>query len=414
MLIPVASTIKEIYYRGTAQRAAGVALTALFLMVSWFSFAAATAELRYLKNTPEDALAAVRMAPENAAFQALLAEHLEAQSQDPTPYLIEATKLSPLDAKYLIRRAFRTEIDGDFVLTEKLLLDAARIDHKSAPRWALMNFYFRRGRDADFWTWFTKTLSISQDDVSAIFRLGWSLTQDSEAILGHIPNTPSLMSRYFTYLLDNQQLDDASTVAVRVATSGPENLVPALLAYCDRYAEGDTGRALPVWNALSRAGKIPFQPLDPASGKFLTNTDFAVDATRHGFDWSSPAVDGVSSGRTADSKGIRLEFNGNQPEECDLLAQRIPLTPGRTYQISWRAESEPSDPVRGLAWEIREGSEGRVEATGEINAGDEPGIFAFEARTKSAVLALRYKRKLGAKRASGAISLREIEGRLVQ
>ena len=113
MLPPIASPIKEIYY-APALRVAGGCLAGAFLLAAWSSGIAAVAELEKAKNTPDSLRKAVELAPDNAVFRNLLAEHIEGSGRDPKPQLIEAMRLSPLESQYMVRRAFRSEIENDF------------------------------------------------------------------------------------------------------------------------------------------------------------------------------------------------------------------------------------------------------------------------------------------------------------
>ncbi len=413
----IASSIKKRCYFWALRAGAGM-LTVAFLWGIWGSCTAAVADYNEQLNTPETLRKAVTLAPDNAAFRALLAEALEGSGEDPKPQLIEAMRLSPLDSQYAIRRAFRAEIEGDFAGTEALLLEAARLDHKANPRWALMNFYFRRGREADFWHWFNRTLSVSLGGAEAVYRLGWNMAQDSEVVLGHIPNTPRIMRQYLEYLAGNNRLDDAGAVAVRVASSGPGGQLPLLMAYCERYAEGDPGRAVLVWNTLARGKTIPYRPLSPESGEILTNEDFRIELaseqSRHRvFDWNLLPVEGISIDRLPEQKGIRFDLSGEEPETCDLMEQRIPLAEGKTYAIDWQAETPNDTPITGLFWQVTESGPEPHEVTAPI-AGGAAGSFVFTAKSQSAMLRLKYARLPGTKRASGSITIRNLHGRLAR
>lgn len=373
------------------------------------------ADLLYRQNTPESLRRAVKLAPDNAVYRALLAENLEGLNQDPSSQLIETTRLSPLDSQYWIRRAFRAEIEGRYPETEALLLEAARVDHKANPRWALMNFYFRRGSTDQFWRWVTNALSVSRDDVSAIFRLAWDQSQDASFILGHIPNRQDLMIRYFSYLGDSGKLDDAHDVAVRVARMAPDASLGALLSYCGRYADGNSRRALEVWNLLCARKMIPFRQLDPAVGQILTNPGFAAEPTQQGFDWRTTPQDGVSIA-AGEAGGISIELTGNQPEECILMEQVLPLSPSRRYEISWESAVAGGAEVGGLFWELAENGRGaqptRVGISGTEVA--TAGRMNFTALAQSGRLRLGYKRPLGSVRGRGVVTLRFLQGKLAQ
>ncbi|HXJ44795.1 MAG TPA: hypothetical protein VNH18_36245 [Bryobacteraceae bacterium] len=406
--------IKETYY-GILRSVVGGLLTICFSTSAWYSFKAADADHAYRENTLPSVRKAVSLAPGNAVYVSLLAEMLEGENQDPNPQLTETTRLTPLDSQYWIRRAFRAEVEGDFPRTERFLLQAARVDHKGNPRWALMNFYFRRGQSKEFWYWVTRALEVSSDDVTSIFRLAWDQSQDSKLILSHIPNRDDLMIQYFGFLSGTGRLDDASDVALRVARLAPMPAIPMLLGYCDRYAEGDSRRALMVWNALCEKKAIPFRPLDPSAGQIVTNADYAIEPTQHGFDWSAPALDGVAIGQN-DEGGMRIELSGNQPEDCVVLQQVMPLISGKTYELTWKSGAASGTPVAGLFWEVSEGGAASSSSTAPISgeAASNMGKLSFVATEQSSQLRLRYTRPIGSVRAAGVVVIKGLSGQAVR
>ena len=117
----------------------------------WYSVTVARADLYYRENSLASAQAAVRLAPGNAVYHALLAEWLEADGANPDAELKKTTDLSPRESIYWIRQAFRAEVERKFEESERFLTEAYRVDHGFDPRWALMNYYFRRGMTPQFW-----------------------------------------------------------------------------------------------------------------------------------------------------------------------------------------------------------------------------------------------------------------------
>src|SRR4029077_3815419 len=101
--------------------------------------------------------------------------------------------------------------------------------------------------------------------------------------------------------------------------------VPLLLAVCDLWIESNNpGDALDIWNGLAAGRRIPFSRLEPARAAMLTNGDFRVSPTSHGFDWRLAAVEGVSAS-IDEGGGLRLSFSGKQPENCAPVTQFVPV-----------------------------------------------------------------------------------------
>ena len=138
-------------------------------------------------NTPDSVAHAAQVEPGNATYHGLLAEHQEAASKDPKPELTIATHLSPRESRYWARQAFRAEVEGNFDAAVKHLTQAADVDRTFAPRWALANFYLRRGQTEEFWVWIGKSLEMAPPDPEAVFQLAWSVSQDGEKIRGLLP-----------------------------------------------------------------------------------------------------------------------------------------------------------------------------------------------------------------------------------
>ena len=408
-----ASIFKQRYFAGILQRIVGGVLLLTFGVTACRSFVAARADLSYQKNTPESIRRALDLAPGNAVYLALWAEISEAAGHDPGPYLADLTNLTPLESQYWIRRAFHAEVRGEYARTEEYLMTAARVDHKASPRWALMNFYFRRGRTEDFWRWVTRALEMSRGDVSAIFRLAWEESRDGALIARHIPPRDDLRLSYLEFLVQSDRLDDAGDIPGKVADTASPAAIPLLLVYCDRYASLDPGRALVVWNRLCEKKVIPFKPLNPAIGAIITNGDIETDPSEHGFDWRAQAVDGVTVSQTDGSGGFRIEFSGNQPEDCVLLSQPLPLTPRVKYNVTWESGTAGTEEVAGLLWEVAEIGQPATVASISGEHGFSTGHMAFVAAGNGGELRLRYRRPSGFVRTRGTIAIRGLKAEVI-
>jgi tetratricopeptide (TPR) repeat protein len=186
---------------------------ALCCLAAYRSVALAVADYDYAENTLASVRRAVAIAPTNALYHAMMAEHMEGVGLNPDAELQAAIQLSPLDSKYWIRAGFRAEVEHDYPKAERYLLHAAEIDHKFDPRSALMNFYFRRNNVPEFWRWTDKAFELSYSDPTPMFQLMWNVTSDAEEIRKHIPAHADIEIPYLWFLINNQRPDASTEVA---------------------------------------------------------------------------------------------------------------------------------------------------------------------------------------------------------
>src|SRR6185437_16727022 len=90
----------------------------------------------------------------------------------------------------------------------------------------------------------------------------------------------------------------------------------------------------------------------PSPARPLTNGAFQLPLLEYGFDWRVPPVAGVTFDQFPDLGQIRFTFSGTQPEACLLLAQYLPLQPGRRYRLAWTAAMDRIAPANGVTWRI--------------------------------------------------------------
>jgi hypothetical protein len=385
--------------------------------ISYWSVQAAVADSLYRQNTPESLQASVVLAPGNALSHRLMAEHLEGMGRDPDGEFAAAAKLSPRDSQFWIRLAFRAEVEGNYTLAEKYLMRAVAVDRMFNPRWALMNYYFRRGSADPFWSWSERALGMSHGDTTPLFRLWWEETQDEDLIEKHLTENRDIRVKYLSFLAVNNRLDRAGKLARQIAQFVDRPDVPRLVDYCERMATGDSPSAVAVWNTLSARKLIPYTPLDPAKGVIVTNGDFAIQGTPQGFDWRFPAFDGVSIAPAADSTGIVLRMSGSEPEDCTPLLQTIPVVPGARYRISWEyqlPDTPDAEGISGLKWEVADatGSRESFGQSAELTRQGrwKTGELVFESGPRSSVnLLLHYKRPFAATRAEGSVTIRLVK-----
>ena len=383
---------------------------------SWESLRFARTDLLYRENTPEALRKAVEMEPGNAAYHMLRAEHREGAGEDPLPELIQSSKLSPFDSQILMRVAMRAESVGDLSRSEAFLLRAAAVDKKFVPRWALANYYFRRGNGEEFWKWLGRSLEMSSpEDSDGIFRMAWEQSSDGEAILRHIPDSRVIAARYLRFLIRTERLEAAAVVARRAAATATEDELPLLLTFCERAQATRSGDAVSVWNVMTARKLLPFAPLDPSQGAIVGNKDFLLLPSPRGFDWRIPSVEGVYAAQASDGHGLTATLSGNQPEDCVLVEQILPLIPGKRYRIGYEYSALSDQQVAGLQWELS-GPAGAAATSPEMVAGSgwKTGQILFTATDQWGKLSLRYHRASGKVRAEGTIKIRALTDQLMK
>ncbi len=349
-----------------------------------------------------DTLAALRRAvaldPGNARYRAWLAELEEHDGRDPTAALEAAARLNPRDSTIWIRLGLRAETARDFPTAERDLLEAARVDRQFDPRSTLMNYSFRRGDAAPFWRWSREAFAISYGDLTPLFQLCWRMTSDPETVRAALPSRHPLLGRYLSFLLAEGRLDAAAPVARDFLAQAGAPDTGILLAWCDRLLEARrAAEAVDAWNALCARRLVPYPPLAPARGVSLTNGSFAGVPLLRGFDWRIPSNPEITVEHMDSPPGLKFSLSGKEPERCELLAQFVPLVPGRKYRLRYQLETTDIPPDSGLHWEVDVGQ-----------VPDLPSDFLFSAPSPLVRLALVYERREGTARIQGSLALRNL------
>jgi hypothetical protein len=392
------------------------------LALAWYSVLLARADLAFRENNLEALRTAVRLAPSNADYHALLAEHLEAAGSNPDTELENATNLSPHESRYWIRRAFRAEVERKYDECEQYLLEAYRVDHGFDPRWALMNYYFRRGNFAEFWTTTRLTLDMSYGSLDPIFRLCLAANDDPSVTRRILPPRREILSAFFIYLFQHEPVEYASSVASELAPGAEPEEVPWLVAYCDKQMGHNNGSSLLVWNALCRRRMVPFQELAPERGQIVTNGDFSAVPLKQGFDWKYGPVEGIAVGPMDAAQGISINISGKQADIAPIVEQEIPLTPGKQYVLRYEYRLLDTQRDSGVQWMVRETVAGDTAgsdplATSSVLSGTDwsSGQLAFSAgRHDAARLILQYKRAPGTVRWKGTVQVRRVSSGLAE
>jgi hypothetical protein len=355
---------------------------------------------------------AVSLAPGDVDFRLNLAAVQGAAGADPTPTLKSAAALEPGNAEIWIRLGEEAEVRGDFSAAERDLLEATRVSRQYAPRWALANYYFRRGDRPHFWHWMRQALQLGHGDMNPAYRLCWTVSPDgSEMWEDALPETPSVLNGYIRFLLESGRLAASESAALRLASVATPNDVSTVLSWCyHQLNEGSAAATVPVWNQLCARRLLPYAPVDPDRAP-LTDGDFATLAPiSGGFAWWLPAIEGVSASINRQRHYLMVEFSGNQPETCQPIVKYVPVTAGAAYRLRFEYRTFDIAPASGLRWSVFDAR------TGVDTADRSPWLSSdewkrdelkFRAPAAGVVrLTLMSQRLPGATRISGAMEMR--------
>lgn len=375
----------------------------------------AFADHLFFSGNVESVREAARLAPGRSLYRIGLAELLNQAGEDSRPWLRAAAALKPNDASILIRLGLREEMENQFEQAEHYLLRAASVSKKYAPRWTLANFYFRRGRPDEFWRWSREAFLMSYGDRTPLLQLCWSMSPDADTILQRsIPDRRPVRMDFASFLIARQQYSAAEPLLTELAASAREHETSHFLRLADRLlALWRFPAALAVWNSLCRQELVRYSALAPESGSVLTNGSFAEPTIAHGFDWRITSAPGVFVAQMPAPAGWSISLSGDQPEQCEILSQYLPLEAGRDYRLKYRYRSTPApmafdNPDTGIRWRVY-GAGGSVVAQSDPLArdggGEESFDFTMPAPGSGARLVLAYNRASGSTRTEGAVTL---------
>lgn len=395
------------------ERAASLAAVALLGCASYWTLRLGYTDRLFHTGTLEGAKRAVELAPGNARYRARWAAMLGESGKDPATsisVLQSALACNPRDSSSWIELGLRAEMDKDFAKAESHLLEAARVDRQYDPRWALVNFYFRRGDAEKFWFWAREAAAMSYGDAASLFRLCWRVTQDPDVILDRaIPAQPQVLLRYLNFLLADNHLDAVEAVAAKVVEHAGRADLEVLFASCDRLLDaGRLSGALRIWSGLSQRRLIPHPAPEPDKGRSLTNGDFRELPLSHGFDWRVHPPAGVTFARAQSPPLLRVTFAGRQPERCEILSQLVPVLASAQYRFRFRYWTSNIGPNTGLRWRILDARTGAELVSHSPHLASERPTqadlpFSTPPGARLARVVLAYQRTLGTTRIEGSI-----------
>jgi hypothetical protein len=354
------------------------------LVAAYYSALFARAGYLFQQDTAASVTRALELVPDNAEYAVRLAAWKPDQQGK---LLARAVELNPFAFRAWIQLGLIAELQqGDAVTAERDYLRAAEVNKMFLPKWTLTNFYLRQGREADFFHWAKATLDITPYSPTPAFRQMWFAAHDPAKIAAYIPDRATILVQYAVFLSGIQRFNAIPPIIARLVTH-PGDRTPAELGRDELIgpmedqllSAGDVRDALQIWRALTDAGWIHL-PVPTATSP-LINGNFHSPFYGHGFDWVPASCPQGRVEQDPEAGVVRIFFSVAGSEQCTLLTQRLPISPGRLYRLQWRCAAH-SAAAEGLHWYISS-------AQKELGTG---GTLDFRAPDNSdlLVLALAY------------------------
>jgi tetratricopeptide (TPR) repeat protein len=369
----------------------------------------ARADALFRLDTEDSIRSAIQLEPDAWRYFMRLSQFDDADAKQ---LLEQSLQLNRYNAPADIELGLDAENAGNYGQAEKLMLAAFAIDRTFATRWALANFYFRRGNEAAFWEWAGKAARIPADNSGALFDLCWRESANPDTISKAILNdNPKLIRQYIEFLLAKDQLPAAAGVAERLLRDGDARSDTAqLLTIVNRLIAADDGAsAQGLWHALADRRWIK------EDATLVNNPQFARDPLPAGFDWSLPSYDGLNSWIGA--AGLETEFTGRQPEACVVAEQFVVLAPGN-YSLESSYHTSEIAAGSGLNWQVVDAASGKPLAESADLSSDalRAATLTFAVPQNASLLSIRliYQRPLGTVRISGGLVVENVQIRLSQ
>ena len=402
-----------------------IAVICLLLGACFWTIRLAWAEHLFNSGDLQSVSKAIELAPCNDRYLVGLAELMDRAGDDPRPMLAAASNLNPYDASIRIELGLLEEIRNRHQEAEDLLLTAARMNRKYAPRWTLANYYFRRGETDNFMQWAREALQVSYGDRRPLFDLCWSMKPEPDTILLRaIPARRPVQRDFANYLIARQQYSSAEPLLIELVKSVSEPETAYFLGITDHLLRlGRFPAAITIWNSLCNMGLLQYTPLRPGTEAVLTNFNFSFPALGHGFDWLVPTTTGVFVTQMPPPEGWKISLSGDQPEQCEIISQYLPLEIGRRYRLTYRYRSAPSSltmgtPDSGIRWRLHTAL-GRTEIAESDpltsnETSEDSFSFTLPNNSSGARLTLAYERASGTMRTEATITLEQLRIELVE
>ena len=344
---------------------------------------------------------AAELQPNNAEYWERLSLPLPIPSPEYTLNLKNAARNDSHNRRLWMKLGDAAAINGDNEKAEKAYLELAKYDRGYDPHWRLANLYFREGNAAKFWNQIGETLAFDTRDLGAAFELCWAMTPNPQELLNGLPKNPKILARYLEYLSGTNRMPEAAQAAESLLAASPtKNQHPTLISYCERLlADKRNHDAAKIWTALHPA----------ATDNLLVNAQMLDPFTGRGFDWRWDAPGNVGHIQIPSLSQVEFQFDGNQPEKCELLSQPLALAPGSAYRFTFDYRSLDITGHSGLRWQIMDVDSGEILVSEEMASPSWKSsvmLFRVPPVSRGQRLVLSYERPRGTTRISGSLAVR--------
>jgi hypothetical protein len=321
----------------------------------------------FRQNLPDALQKAMTWEPANPVYPAALAHLVHLYGQNPDPDAVirlyqTAVRLSPFDAGYTADLAQANDWAGRTDVSLLLFQRAQQLFPNSPEiNWKLANFYVRSGNNNDALPPLKKILSSNIIEKNQAFALCDHAGINSVTVLDKLlsPNIPV----YFAYLNFETQHGNFSAAQEtwnRLLTlNSPFESKEAFPLLDTLIRAHELDRASQVWSSL--VSRFPDRIPSPASpNNLITNGNLQADILDDAFDWRVFPVTGVavnqdSTGPTADSRSLRIEFDGSQNLYYGSVLQFVPVQPHTKYTFSAFTRSQAITTEAGVGVQISDG-----------------------------------------------------------
>jgi hypothetical protein len=321
----------------------------------------------FRQNLPDALQKAMIWEPANPVYPAALAHLVHLYGQNPDPDAVirlyqTAVRQSPFDAGYTADLAQANDWAGRTDVSLLLFQRAQQLFPNSPEiNWKLANFYVRSGNNNDALPPLKKILSSNIIEKNQIFALCDHAGINSVTVLDKLlsPNIPA----YFAYLNFETQHGNFSAAQEtwnRLLTFNSPFEPKEALPFLDTLIRAhELDRASQVWASL--VSHFPDRIPSPASAdNLINNGNLQTDILDGAFDWrvfpaKGVAVNQDSAGPTADSRSLRIEFDGTQNLYYGSVLQFVPAQPHTKYTFSAFTRSQAITTEAGVGVQISDG-----------------------------------------------------------
>jgi hypothetical protein len=367
----------------------------------------------YLLRTPriETTIHAARFTPGDEEIFLRLAD------LDPSyrgNYLRQASELNSHDARPWLERGLIAEVDHNPNEAGFDLREAARLDRRAAPAWALANFYFRQGDVKAFYFWGNQYRRVADGNAVGLYRLAWSRGPHVATLLKEFsPMTCKELAAMDSFLVSHAEPADITQVDELLASCADNEAIRVVTEDVSRLLRADHPQAaLDVWNSVRSSDANRRANLKPGVGQVLNTISLANPLGALGFNWSVNRAPGIHVRWLPQRQAAEFTFDGSEPEVSTLLFQPVVLKAGTSYQLNCRVQSEDSH-ESGFSWRLVELSTGKTlenELGNDTIRQNALLAWTFQAppTSKTLVLAFTYARPSGKTREDGSVTLSDI------